>query len=175
MCGKLFTGGTRPTDSEEAVQPSLLVYSPNCSCCHQFFLQKRPKWYNRRAMEHQALPAAPEPETPIADQQSWGLTFQAMELDNLLMRHARWATSLASVASDVETQWWLSARDVEAAHLPAALGIINKIDRMRAGMVDEALRVAEIVRGVPRSRMNVTVKDSNVVVAPTDRRIGQAR
>jgi hypothetical protein len=93
-----------------------------------------------------------------------------MELDNILMRHARWATSLASVASDVETQWWLSVKNVEAAHLPAALGIINKIDRMRAGMVDEALRVAEIVRGVPRSRMNVTVRDSNVLLTPTDRR-----
>jgi hypothetical protein len=121
-------------------------------------------------MEDQALRVVPEPETPIADQESWGLTFQAMELDNLLMRHARWATSLASVASDVETQWWLSARNVEAAHLPAALGIINKIDRMRAGMVDEALRVAEIIRAVPKSRMNVTVRDSNVLLTPTDRR-----
>jgi hypothetical protein len=46
---------------------------------------------------------------------------------------------------------------------------------MRAGMVDEALRVAEIVRGVPRSRMHVTVKDSNVVVAPASRRASQAR
>jgi hypothetical protein len=121
-------------------------------------------------MESQVLRATPESETPIADQESWALTFQAMELDNILMRHARWATSLASVASDVETQWWLSVKNVEAAHLPAALGIINKIDRMRAGMVDEALRVAEIVRGVPRSRMNVTVRDSNVLLTPTDRR-----
>jgi len=100
-------------------------------------------------MESQVLRATPESETPIADQESWALTFQAMELDNILMRHARWATSLASVASDVETQWWLSVKNVEAAHLPAALGIINKIDRMRAGMVDEALRVAEIVRVCP--------------------------
>ena len=126
-------------------------------------------------MEGQALRATPEPETSIADQESWGLTFQAMELDNLLMRHARWATSLASVASDVETQWWQLARNAEAGHLPTTLGIIAKIDRMRAGMTDEALRAAEIVRGVPRSRMNVTVKDSNVVVAPASRRGSQAR
>jgi hypothetical protein len=98
-----------------------------------------------------------------------------MELDNLLMRHARWATSLASVASDVETQWWQLARNAEAGHLPTTLGIIAKIDRMRAGMTDEALRAAEILRGVPRSRMNVTVKDSNVVVAPASRRGSQAR
>lgn len=153
---------------------------PSCSIDPAFLplprlLRTKPQWYNRRAMEDQALRVAPEPETSITDQQSWALTFQAMELDNILMRHARWATSLASVASDVETQWWLSVRSVEAAHLPAALGIINKIDRMRAGMVDEALRVAEIVRGVPRSRMHVTVKDSNVVVAPASRRASQAR
>jgi len=126
-------------------------------------------------MESQVLRATPESETSIADQESWALTFQAMELDNILMRHARWATSLASVASDVEAEWWQLAKNAEAGQLPTVLGIIGKIDRIRAGMVDEALRVAEIVRGVPRSRMNVTVKDSNVVVAPASRRGSQAR
>jgi hypothetical protein len=126
-------------------------------------------------MENQALRVAPEPETSIADQESWALTFQAMELDNMLIRHARWATSLASSASDVEAEWWELAKNAETGQLPTVLGIIGKIDRMRAGMVDEALRAAEIVRGVPRSRMNVTVKDSNVVMAPASRRGSQAR
>jgi len=126
-------------------------------------------------MENQALRVAPDPETSIADQESWALTFQAMELDNLLMRHARWATSLAGSASGVEAEWWELAKSAEAGQLPTVLGIIGKIDRIRAGMTNEALRVAEIFRGVPRSRMHVTVKDSNVVVAPTDRRSGQAR
>jgi hypothetical protein len=42
-------------------------------------------------------------------------------------------------------------------------------------MIDEALRVAEILRGVPRSRMNVTVRDSNVLLTPTGRREKEAR
>lgn len=93
----------------------------------------------------------------------------------MLMRHARWATGLASLASDVETQWWQFARGAEARLIPGVVGVIAKIDRIRAGMTDEALRVAEILRGVPRSRMNVTVRDSNVLLTPTGRREKEAR
>ena len=126
-------------------------------------------------MENQALRVVPEPETPIADQESWGSAFQSVELDSMLMRHARWATGLASLASDVETQWWQFARSAEARLIPGVVGVIAKIDRIRAGMTDEALRVAEIFRAVPRSRMNVTVRDSNVLLTPTDRREKEAR
>lgn len=126
-------------------------------------------------MEAQALQLAPRPEAEITDRESWASTFQAMELDNILMRHARWATSLAGVASDVEMQWWAFARTAEAAHLPGVLGIISKIDRMRAGLTDEAARVAEILHGIPRSRMNVSVRNSNVLLTPASRRNDEAR
>jgi len=53
---------------------------------------------------------------------------------------------------------------------PGSARNINKIDRKRAGLADEAARVAEIIHGVPSSRMHVTVRDSNVLLTPTGRR-----
>jgi hypothetical protein len=126
-------------------------------------------------MESQALRVVSEPDAAIGIAEDPASAFHVFELENMLMRHARWATRLAGLASDVETRWWAFARDAEAGHIPAALGIIGKIDRMRAGLADEAARVAEILHGVPRSRMNVTVRDSNVLLTPTGRREGQAR
>ena len=126
-------------------------------------------------MEAQALRLVSEPDTAIGTAEDPASAFHLFELEIILMKHARWATRLAGLASDVETRWWAFARDAEASHIPAALGIISKIDRMRAGLADEAARVAEILHGVPRSRMNVTVRDSNVLLTPTGRREGQAR
>ena len=126
-------------------------------------------------MEAQALRLVSEPDTAIGPAEDPASAFHLFELENILMKHARWATRLAGLASDVETRWWAFARDAEASHIPAALGIISKIDRMRAGLADEAARVAEILHGVPNSRMHVTVRDSNVLLTPTGRREGQAR
>ena len=126
-------------------------------------------------MEAQALRLVSEPDTAIGTAQEPASAFHAFELESILMRHARWATRLAGLASDVETRWWLFARDAEASHIPAALGILSKIDRMRAGLADEAARVAEILHGVPSSRMHVTVRDSNVLLTPTGRREDKAR
>ena len=126
-------------------------------------------------MESQALRDVSESNAAIGTAEDPASAFHLFELENILMKHARWATRLAGLASDVETRWWAFARDAEASHIPAALGIISKIDRMRAGLADEAARVAEILHGVPRSRMNVTVRDSNVLLTPTGRREGQAR
>jgi hypothetical protein len=126
-------------------------------------------------MESQALRVVSEPDTAIGIAQDPASAFHAFELENILMKHARWATRLAGLASDVETRWWLFARDAEAGHVPGALGIIGKIDRMRAGLADEAARVAEILHGIPNSRMHVTVRDSNVLLTPTSRREDKAR
>ena len=126
-------------------------------------------------MEAQALRLLSAPDAAIGTAQDPASAFHAFELESILMKHARWATRLAGLASDVETRWWLFARDAEAGHIPAALGIIGKIDRMRAGLADEAARIAEILHGVPSSRMHVTVSDSTVLLTPTGRREKEAR
>lgn len=96
------------------------------------------------------------------------------EIEALLLHHARDASKLAREVASFEATWIEFASTADAQLVPSTLTLVSKIDRLRAGLVDETLRVAEIVHDLPRSRMNLTIRDSAVVVAPSRRRCGQA-
>ena len=96
------------------------------------------------------------------------------EIEVLLLHHARDASKLAREVANFEATWIEFASTADAQLMPGTLALVSKIDRLRAGFVDETLRVAEIVHDLPRSRMNLTIRDSAVVVAPSPRRCGQA-
>lgn len=96
------------------------------------------------------------------------------EIEALLLHHARDASKLAREVASFEAMWIEFASTADAQLVPSTLALVSRIDRLRAGLVDETLRVAEIVHDLPRSRMNLTIRDSAVVVAPSPRRCGQA-
>jgi hypothetical protein len=96
------------------------------------------------------------------------------ELEKLLLHHAKDASNLARKVARFESVWVEFLTTADAPLVPSTLGLVTKIDRLRSGLVDETLRVAEIVHDLPKSRMNLTIRDSAVVVAPSSRRCGQA-
>jgi len=122
---KLLSVTVRPGQSvntEGTTSVTQLFYWP-ATARRQYLLSTGAKWYNWHTMESQALRVVSEPNAAIGIAQDPASAFHAFELENMLMKHARWATRLAGLASDVETRWWLFARDAEASHIPAALGI----------------------------------------------------
>lgn len=110
---------------------------------------------------HEAIPVA-----PVA-----GLA----ELDELLMEHARQSTSLAVTAGCVKATWLDFAEHAPAQHVPAALAMVAQIGRIRGELVDETLRVAEILHGLGKQATTFNVGQAAVLVAPPPRRRGQAK
>jgi hypothetical protein len=113
--------------------------------------------------------------TPLslaAEEKATGISLHPSmtELEALLLRHARASSSLADLASNLEGQWLEFANAAEASHLPIALRIISKADRLRRGMIDECLRIAELVSELDRPRVSITVRESAVLLAPHDPR-----
>jgi len=131
-----------------------LCRSPSCSIDRhrplpQYLLPAGAKWYNWPIMESQALRAAPEPERQLRIKNP-GINLPG----DGARQHACPTRTVGNQPSKFRIgRWkqsgWQLAKNAEAGQLPTVLGIIGKIDRIRAGMVDEALRVAEIIRAVP--------------------------
>jgi hypothetical protein len=95
------------------------------------------------------------------------------EIEELLLHHARDASKLARDVAHFEATWVEFVSTADAELVPGTLAMVAKIDRLRAGLVNETMRVAEIVHDLPRTRMNLTIRDSAVLVAPSRRENGQ--
>ena len=136
---------------------------------------------NRRNEDRPESAAAGSPKpraepTPVIDaevvpagEKMAGVLSKPNELEELLMKHARDASGLASVVARFERQWIDFTASADARLVPTALGVVAKIDRVRAGLADETMRVAEILHDLPRSRTSFTIRDSAVLVAPARR------
>jgi len=99
----------------------------------------------------------------------------APTLQRLLLGHAESATSLAALVTQLEKDWLeFVVNGAEAKHLPLALEIIGKADRLRRGMAEDTIRVAALIRELLQPRVSVSVRDSAVLVAPDTRRGRQA-
>lgn len=96
------------------------------------------------------------------------------ELDQLLMVHARQSTSLAATAGEIKANWLAFAMQAEAAHVPEALRLVTQLGRIRGELVDETIRIAEILHGSGRSKTTFNVGEAAVLVVPSVRRRGQA-
>jgi hypothetical protein len=92
------------------------------------------------------------------------------EIEDVLLRHAHHASSLATLCSHIEAQWLQFANVAEAKYLPLALSVTKEIDNLRRELVNEMIHIAELVRDVERPKIHVSVRDSAFVVAPDSRR-----
>ncbi len=77
---------------------------------------------------------------------------------------------MVGLAADLETDWLKFANATNSEHLPVALDIIGKIDRIRSRLFDQVVRVAEL----QQPKMNINVRESAVLLAPDARRGGQS-
>jgi hypothetical protein len=132
-----------------------------------------------RAPRTNSSPRSPEPPgepTPVVDAEivqpsdnTAASPSKPNELEELLMQHARDAAGLGRVVARFEREWLDFLASADPSMVPTALGLAAKIDKLRAGLADETMRVAEIVHDLPRSRMSFTIRDSAVLVAPNRR------
>jgi uncharacterized protein YaaQ len=96
------------------------------------------------------------------------------ELDQLLMEHARQATTLAIAAGGIKAAWLDFVDQAPAQQIPIALSIVTQVGRIRSEMVDETIRIAEILHGINRTANTFNVAQTAVLVTPTNRRRNQA-
>jgi hypothetical protein len=133
----------------------------------------------RWASRDSTSPCSPEPPdepTPVVDAEivqpsdkTVSTVSKPNELEELLMQHARDAAGLGRVVARFEREWLDFLASADPSMVPTALGLAAKIDKLRAGLADETMRVAEIVHDLPRSKMSFTIRDSAVLVAPNRR------
>lgn len=93
------------------------------------------------------------------------------EVDQILYAHVCSTSSLFEKATEMEQEWLEFAKSTSPQHLPGALEIIQKLDRLRSRMFDQMIRVAEL----QRPKMNIQTKEMAVVVAPDMRDIREAK
>jgi uncharacterized protein YaaQ len=96
------------------------------------------------------------------------------ELDQLLMEHARQSTSLALSAGEIKANWLAFTEQAPVHHVLGALKIVAQVGRIRGELVDETIRIAEILHGVERARTSFNVGEAAVLVVPSVRRRSQA-
>ena len=92
----------------------------------------------------------------------------------VLEDHGPRISDLAKRVTDLEREWLEFVATAQAAHLPVALGLIERLDRLRRRMVGEAIQIAALVRELDERHSRITVKDSAVLLAPVCRRTSEA-
>jgi hypothetical protein len=92
-------------------------------------------------------------------------------LDQVLLRHADNASTLADLTAQLEEAWLRFTAASEAAMLPTALNMIERLDRLRWRQTEEVRRTAALLHELsapPPARVNLVVRNEGqaVIVAP---------
>lgn len=119
------------------------------------------------------VPAIRPTTTPIQRGDSGSLQshLTGIGLEELLQQHAHRTSALAEQAAQLEETWLRFANATEGGFLPTALPIIERLDRLRSGQVEEIRRAAALLHEIsqPPSRVNLVVRDSGqaLILAPS--------
>lgn len=103
------------------------------------------------------------------------------QLAGLLEHHARQVSHLADELTRSEAQWLAFMNATGAGSLPATLGMVERIERLRGTMIAELHRAAALTVELtvpPAGKLTMTVRDNAsaaVLLAPRSRRAGETK
>jgi hypothetical protein len=99
------------------------------------------------------------------------------DVADLLVQHAAWAARLAGGLARLEQSWVDFAATTQAAFIPASLGVIERLDKLRGRLITEELhRATDLlcqIQQPPVRRVSLSVRDEGraaLVLAPPPRR-----